>query len=229
MERTVLRDITFTVDTPYLLSALHLTADGDDAGAICSLVREAEALARPKALYRVAWVDSKADDHVVVDGVRLTSRVLRVNLDNVQRVFAYVATAGMELEEWAESKTDILERYWADGIMLQALRSAMSHLAGHLQDRYRSGALSRMNPGSLADWPLREQRPLFDIIGDVQPSIDVRLTDSFLMVPRKSVSGIQFPTEESFESCQLCGRESCPNRRAPFDPALFDQKYRQTQ
>ena len=51
------------------------------------------------------------------------------------------------------------------------------------------------------------------------------LTDTFLMVPIKSVSGIFFPTEVSFESCQLCPRENCIGRRAPYDPALV-KKYR---
>ena len=48
----------------------------------------------------------------------------------------------------------------------------------------------------------------------------VRLTDSFLMVPNKSVSGIFFPAEVTFTSCQLCQRGVCPGRRAPFDPKL---------
>jgi hypothetical protein len=40
------------------------------------------------------------------------------------------------------------------------------------------------------------------------------------MVPRKSISGILFPSEEGFQSCQLCERASCPGRRAPFDVSL---------
>ena len=228
MERTTLADIAFRADIPPLLNALHLDAEGEDADAVRELARQAEAIARPKAVYRVAWIDSKGDDDVVVDGVRLSSRVMRVNLESVQRVFAYVATAGVELEEWADAKSDILERYWADGIMMLAVRCASAYLATHLQARYQPGPLSRMNPGSLEDWPLRQQGPLFDLIGEVRESIGVTLTESFLMTPRKSVSGIQFPTAESFESCQLCERERCPNRRAPYDVVLLARRYRQT-
>ena len=46
------------------------------------------------------------------------------------------------------------------------------------------------------------------------------------MKPIKSVSGIWFPTEESFESCRLCPREQCRGRRTPYDKNLFDRKYR---
>ncbi len=85
-----------------------------------------------------------------------------------------------------------------------------------------------MNPGSLDDWPLAEQRQLFSVFGDVKKLIGVELTDSFLMVPIKSVSGVVFPTEHRFESCQLCQREGCPNRRAKYDPRLWKKRYRPT-
>ena len=92
--------------------------------------------------------------------------------------------------------------------------------------REPSGKLSRMNPGSLPDWPLSEQKPLFAVLGEGPAKIGVQLKDSFLMVPVKTVSGIFFPAEEKFESCQLCPREKCPGRRAPYDPELYDRKYR---
>jgi hypothetical protein len=52
------------------------------------------------------------------------------------------------------------------------------------------------------------------------------LTESLLMVPVKSVSGIVFANEEEFASCQLCPREDCPGRKAPYDPGLYERKYR---
>jgi hypothetical protein len=228
VQSTVLDHIPFQVDIPQLFHMLHLEDGSDDAYAARRLIAEAETIARPKALSTVGYIDSKADDAVAVNGVTLTSRVLRVNLEGAQRVFVYVATCGTELEAWGRGKDDIMESFWADGIMLQAVRSAGTALTAFLEAAYRPGRLAHMNPGSLQDWPLREQRPLFSLAGDVEERIGVRLTDSYLMVPAKSVSGLYFPTEETFESCQLCGREVCPNRRAPFDPALFDRKYGQT-
>jgi predicted transcriptional regulator len=74
-----------------------------------------------------------------------------------------------------------------------------------------------MSPGSLKDWPIEEQRALFAILGDVEGSIGVRLSESLVMIPSKSLSGIYFPTEVPFYSCQLCPRERCPSRRATYD------------
>ena len=82
-----------------------------------------------------------------------------------------------------------------------------------------------MNPGSLEDWPIQQQTQVFELLGDPLRDVGVRLTDSFLMVPIKSVSGIRYPTETSFESCQLCPREKCTGRRAPYDPELWRKRY----
>jgi hypothetical protein len=41
-----------------------------------------------------------------------------------------------------------------------------------------------------------------------------------LMLPRKSISGILFPTEVTFFSCQLCPRERCEARKAAYDASL---------
>ena len=70
------------------------------------------------------------------------------------------------------------------------------------------------------DWPITQQKELFSLFGDVEELIGVTLTESCLMVPLKSSSGIYFPTEVTFETCQLCPREVCESRRAPYDRAL---------
>ncbi len=226
MDQIVLDDIPFQPHLVPLMKKLRIKEGSTDADKVKRLVGEAQAIARPKALYRVAFIESKGDDYVVVDGTTLTSRVLRVNLEQAHRVFAYVATCGTELEDWSSSIDDMLQRYWGDTIKEMALRVAIRAMNEHLVDRYRPGPISSMSPGSLADWPLQAQRALFTILGNPQEAIGVRLSPSLLMIPTKSVSGIRFPTAESFESCQLCPRERCPGRRAPYDKELYDKKYR---
>jgi hypothetical protein len=77
-----------------------------------------------------------------------------------------------------------------------------------------------MNPGSLNDWPLEQQRVLFSLFPNATELIGIRLSNSFVMHPIKSVSGIYYPNEIRFESCQLCPREKCPGRRAPYSPEM---------
>ena len=226
MDEVILDDIAFQVDFDLLTEKLHIDAGSSDGDDLKRLAGEAEAIARPKVLYRVAPVESGGDDSVVVDGITLTSRVLRVNLGEAHRIFAYVCTCGTELENWSNSIDDMLYRYWSNTIREMALRSATRALSEDLAERFRPGRTSAMSPGSLGDWPIREQRPLFSILGDPEARIGVRLTDSLLMIPTKSVSGLRFSTDEPFESCQLCPMQDCPGRRAPYDRGLYDEKYR---
>jgi hypothetical protein len=228
MDAVVLNDIRSQLDLEGLKKRLRVRDGGGYADRFARLVQEAQAIARPRALYGVAYVDSRGESNVVIDGTRFDSRVLRVNLEKVHRVFPFLVTCGTELHEWAAAQEDILQRYYADEIAEAALRQALGVLREHLNERYRLGRTSTMSPGSLPDWPIQAQRPLFALFGDTERLLGVRLTDSLLMVPSKSVSGIRFPTEQTFASCQLCPREGCPSRQAPYDVALYE-KYRSPQ
>ncbi len=224
MSAEILNRIPFAPDVAGLLSRLHVECDGD-AAAVTAMADQAAAIARPKAACRLAYVDGRQGDTVVIGGVQFASRVLRVNLATAHRVFAYAATCGTELDDWARPMSDPLEQYWADAIKAAALGAAIAAVNRHVDERYHPGPSSHMNPGSLSDWPMEQQRPLFSLLGDAPAAVGVRLTDSFLMIPNKSVSGIRFETATNFESCHLCPREVCPGRRAPRDPTLFERKY----
>ena len=225
MDAITLQEIPFQINTAELVKKLHIRPESDLAADLGRLVEQAHALGRPKALYKAAYIDERDGDQVVIDGIGFTSRVLRVNLDQVGRVFPHVATCGAELQEWADGIDDMLQNYWAESIKEVALRAARDALIDHLSSTYRLGQTAVMAPGSLEDWPIEQQRPLFTLLGDTQAAIGVRLTDSMLMIPTKTVSGIRFPTEHTFESCMLCPREVCTNRRAPHQPDLYKEKY----
>ncbi|MGD2271597.1 MAG: vitamin B12 dependent-methionine synthase activation domain-containing protein [Desulfobacterales bacterium] len=184
------------------------------------LVEDSISLIEAKAAYRVCYIDEKADGAVVVDGVRFTSLVLRKNLEEVERVFPYVVTIGNGLQEKAGKSDDLLTKYYLDIIGNVALTAAREYLEEHLRSSHGLDGMSRMSPGSLADWPIQEQKSLFSLVGDVEAAIGVTLTKSLLMLPQKSISGIYFPTEISFYSCQLCPRERCPSRKTGYDETL---------
>ena len=225
MDSVVLDSLPYTLDLPTILQTLHVRQGSSREGEVRKLVAEAEAIAAPKAIYRLAFIDDRGPDFIVAEGQKLESRILRVNLDGLHRVFAYVCTSGRELAAWAQEQQDMLAQFYADTISEAVLYSAVMSLTRHLTDTYSLGQTSVMNPGSLADWPIQQQQPLFDLLGDVRAAVGVELTPSLLMLPTKSVSGILFPSEETFASCQMCPRLDCPNRRAAYDAGLFERKY----
>ena len=226
MNDAVLLDcIPFAIDVPHFVRKMRIEDRPEDMEHFKELARQAQAIARPRAVYKRAYVDAKTENTVVVDGVTLTSRVLRVNLAEAHRVFPFMATCGAELDTWSNTIDDLLGQYWADAIKEAALRAAMSAVSEHIKQHHLPSRSAVMSPGSLEDWPIQQQTELFAILGNTCEKVGVELTDSFLMVPIKSISGLRFPTEVNFESCQLCPRDLCPGRRAPYDPALYQSRF----
>jgi len=224
----VLDSIPVKLDLEEVLKRVHMRNKSESVEkSIQELIEIARPIAKPKAIYEVSYVDNKNEDSLDIGGVRFTSRILRVNLDKIERVFPYVVTCGRELDKIDFPSHDFIKDYCLDQIKETVLFLARSYLEDYLRTKYALGGMSRMAPGagSVADWPITQQKELFSIFGNVEDLIGVKLTDKCLMIPIKSVSGIYFPTEIRFESCQLCPREGCIGRRAAYDPDLV-KKYR---
>jgi hypothetical protein len=212
--------IPVTLDSAAVASRLRHNPTRPGAPNLDALIAQARSLIHLRAVYQISYIRAKGEDTVEVSGVTFQSRILRRNLEAAQKVFPFIMTAGPELETAASSSGDLLKQYYLEEMANIALEGGAAWLAGLLAARWGFSGLSSMDPGSLEDWPITEQPKLFSIFGDTERLVGVRLTDNMLMIPRKSISGILFPSEEGFMSCQLCEREKCPGRRAPFDEAL---------
>lgn len=221
-----LEDITITATVETAIKKL-LVEEEDDIEIVTGLFESAKKMARPKALFREVFVEKIEAATVTIDGFIFESEVLAANLKNVHRIFAYVCTCGTEVDDWSRSEKDYFKSLWLDMIKQLFLNDAIQFLREHVKNSFEYENLSSMNPGSgnLDNWPIAQQRPLFDLIGGVQDEIGVTLTESFLMVPIKSTSGILFPSEDEFSNCALCGRENCAGRRVLFDAALYKKTF----
>ena len=188
-----------------------------DRELVNKLLTEAESCSGPIGGYLDAAPLDCTDDSVCLNGDRLHSKLLSTHIKSQKKVFPYVTTCGQELAAWVDSKTDVLDSYLAHAVAEQATYLVTEKLRLDIEARYGLNSLSRMQPGSLPDWPVEEQGPLFRILGQLPQKLQVSLTSSFLMLPSISLSGVFFQDPEGFISCQLCTRK-CPRRKAPYDP-----------
>ena len=221
----VLTEIRFTLDAAALREQAHIEAGSDDAQELQGLIDLAARIGRPKAAYAVSFVEKRDGESVVIGGVAFASRTLSRNLASSERVFPLVATCGREMDEASPARGDMLKEFWWDLVKSHLLAAANRQLGEHLHRKFRLGKTAVMRPGSgdASVWPIEQQRGLFALLGDVEGAIGVRLTDSFLMVPNKTTSGLLFPTEVDFRSCEVCHRENCPSRHAPFNRQLWEE------
>jgi len=218
-----IREVPFILQTDQLKRQLNLKNHSHLSEDFNELVRVVEETGKPKAIYKASFIDEKGPDSIVMDGVTFSSPALRHNLDQVNRVFPYIATCGSEVDEIPAGKDDILKQVWLYTIKMNLLETSLQFIRDEINQLFKFSNLSTMNPGSgeAAIWPIEQQQELFSIFGDVEGQIGVKLLPSFLMQPDISASGIFFPAETSFQNCQLCQRENCEYRSAAFDEALW--------
>jgi len=223
MKPIIIDRIHFEADYKQAAQELKIKPGNSHGKELKRLVDEASKIGWPKAMYTIAPIERVSEDVVSLNGQQFQSRVLCANLDGIHRTFPYIATCGTELHNWKQAMTDPFTGFLADTITSLALREAIAVLFSQLTNRYGLKKTATMNPGSLEDWPLQAQTPLFSLLGDPKKAIGVELTESLLMLPRQSVSGLLFETETDFVNCQLCPRDDCPNRRAAYDDVKKSQ------
>jgi len=136
----------------------------------------------------------------------------------------FVATIGSQLE--VEVQRCMANNHYADAFILDTLGS-MSVEA--LVDRFHTarerqfksqgqGVTLRFSPG-YCDWHLTDQIPLFSLFKKAVPA-GVRLTETCLMSPQKSISGVFgiLPRDigqsvANYNPCKSCGQPRCRARR----------------
>lgn len=193
-------------------------ANEEFADELADMLDEALPIADPVVLFGVCPVTVQAGQ-VSVNGVSIPSDLAFEKLMDKNRCFPYICTCGTALEEWSKQYAgDLLAEYWADEIKKYFLMRIRSELIPWLKENYKTGThLPSLNPGSIAAWPISGQAELFAILGGrefVEAQTGVIYTQSFLMLPSKSVSGIAFESETFYENCQYCPIDNCPGRRA---------------
>jgi len=199
--------------------ALLSMANEELAEELDDMLTEAASVANPMVLFGVCAITDASQQGVTINGVRVDNPLVAEKLSGKSRCFPYIVTCGTALEKWSEQyKNDVLASVWADEIKKKYLQLTVRTFQSYIKDTYHmSGYRAALNPGSRAEWPISGQKELFDILGGselVKEKIGVVYTDSFLMLPTKTVSGISFESETAYENCQYCPLEKCPNRRA---------------
>jgi hypothetical protein len=177
---------------------------------------------KPKAIFKQCTIAERNGDCVKISGVEFESRILVKILGKVDTVFAFIATCGNELENMPIPMDEFLKWFCLDTIKEKALEAAVNFLFAFIKKEFGFEKLPSLSPGSGGGdvWHIEQQKPLFSLFDDTKKLIGVELTESCLMKPNKSVSGICYSTGVEFVSCQLCQRENCRERKALFNPEL---------
>jgi Methionine synthase I, cobalamin-binding domain len=172
--------------------------------------------------YRILPVDeliTKQGRIVVSDTPLQLERQVCGYLKGSEYAALFLCTAGAlftDLTHHFNSRGDLLEAYIVDAIGSLTVEKAMDKIQHDLKLKaavWQMEISNRYSPG-YCEWHLSSQQALFGLIGE-NPS-GVSLTDSCLMQPIKSVSGIigigKTVTRKEY-GCVVCRNENCIYRK----------------
>lgn len=183
---------------------------------IIRLVRDA---AHPRCGFTICDSVDVAQKQVTIQGVRMcVDPIIAAHLRASDAVAVFVATAGSEIERIAQryaADGDALSMLIADALGSEAAEATADVLEGKLLEFVQSrgwNITNRFSPG-YCGWDVAEQRQLFSLLPT--DFCSVTLTESALMQPVKSVSGIigvgSRVRREEYQ-CSACSIEACIRR-----------------
>ncbi len=191
---------------------------------------EIPARCRLRAGYRLVDVGSATTAGVALGGVQFrTERIVTRLLRKARRAALFVATIGPAMERWSREliqEGDAAMGYIVDTVASVTVEAATDLLHDHIGAKMQSrrwNVTNRYSPG-YCNWPVAEQRLLFSLL---PPGFcGITLTESSLMMPIKSISGVVGTGPEVRRvdyTCDRCGMKDCTyrairareNRRTP--------------
>jgi hypothetical protein len=192
---------------------------------IDSFTDKMDSMLKPRLCYRMVGLAEVTPAGVrLSEGTRFRSPKLARALSRAESICCFVATVGPAVD--VEIQRLLQQRRYADAYVLDALGSTAAenvveqfHRRMTARRKEKNGAVTlRFSPG-YCDWPIQEQRPLFNLIAKTDKP-GVILNDRCLMTPRKSVSGLFGILPPGVESgpevhnpCDTCGKRDCIARR----------------
>jgi len=142
-------------------------------------------------------------------------RIVSASLKKSSHIALFAGTAGSKVEEL--SKQLILEGHLLEGLIMDILGAEIAEETARLIHEKIGEEMLKMNfkttnrysPG-YCNWPVSDQQKLFSLLGE--NTCGIKLTESSLMLPIKSVSGIVgVGTEVKYQNyfCDKCKVASC--------------------
>jgi len=177
----------------------------------------------PKVIFSHSTIKKGTNPHLFINNIEFNNKVLYHNTSDTDECFPYIITLGKDIE--LSSFTDYMLYYYTDRIGNLFLNYLRNKLEDYLKAEFNILNLSKMNPGSINLWPLEENEKIFALFKDEIKEIGVSLTESYIIKPLKSISGIFFYKEESYYNCWLCKHRDCLSRKASFNQKMYNYYY----
>ncbi|MFC1994187.1 vitamin B12 dependent-methionine synthase activation domain-containing protein [Chloroflexota bacterium] len=158
---------------------------------------------------------------IVENSVIFESQIIAKLLGQCEMVAVFALTIGDQLEKTVYKLADdglVLQATVLDAIgsvAVESVADSMHSMISALAEAQGLCTSRRFSPG-YCDWEIDQQKRVFQSMNG--EAVDVNLTEGYLMVPQKSISGIiGIGTRErdvqNYNPCNACKEKDCPGRR----------------
>jgi len=184
------------------------------------IIQEIREFCKPQAGYCIYPCEMPDDKYLVVDNQNIkVGQVITKYLKGCSHIAAFVVTAGIEFDEYCnrfKANGDILNEFITYSIGTEIAEAAVRFVTEKIASE---AAIMQMHythaycPG-YCSWHVREQENLFKLFPE--KPCGVMLTESHLMFPEKTVSGIiglGMHATQSAHACDICGMVQCFKRK----------------
>jgi hypothetical protein len=201
--------------------------DGDNRELVTSLIEEileeSRQICTIKAQYSIFPGVKFEEDNKALEISNCILNIKRIVYNQIKKsdsVAVFLCTAGEEIgmqSRRAMQERDLLRGFVYDIVGSEIVEAAADIMQAELKKEVISTGrkiTNRYSPG-YCGWDVAEQHKLFELVPD--NFCGIRLTDSALMVPVKSVSGIIGIGENvkyNSYTCNLCDLKDCIYRKA---------------
>ena len=176
-----------------------------------SLVRSAKI----RYMYRIVEAEKISPTEVLFDGKHFTPNgIICSYLKGMTHALVFVGTAGWEFDKAVKELNkdgDIVADFVADSIGSVLAEMSVARIETDYKGEF---TLSMPYSPGYCDWDIREQKIMFSLFPE--HPCGIRLTDSSLMQPEKSVSGFFALGKELQRQpyhCEICKNQRCFKRR----------------
>jgi len=189
---------------------------------ICKLLKETESACNIKAEYRI-FSPEKFDDFeksISINGIIFNiKKIVYGQIKKAEKIAVFLCTAGNEISirsRAAMKDGDLLTGYVYDVIGSEIVEAAVDLMQYNLQETMSAEGrkiTNRYSPG-YCGWNVAEQHKVFQLMPDNYCGIKVN--ESALMIPEKSVSGFIGVGEHvryNPYTCRLCDMKECIYRK----------------
>jgi hypothetical protein len=169
-------------------------------------------------IFDVNQVEIEKDKIIVDKHILNTQKIISFGLKKSETISIIVGTIGETISEYLTElmeNGDSLEAYIADLIASEMVENWIDSIEGELKkycSQFGMKTTNRYSPG-YCGWDVGDQHKLFSLLPD--SFCGIKLTDSSLMLPIKSVSaivGIGMNVEKVDYQCSICDTDFCYKR-----------------